>query len=127
MELRCILTDNIINQLHRFWVNTLVAMSSAPVTHTHDFLKFESHPLLTRDECLQIWDKVISDRDHWTPRGHVSFFTLGAASYIDAAFQHAAYLRAAEKGNAVLQADFSAAPGTRPRVYREAGGDEGLV
>jgi hypothetical protein len=64
------------------------------------------HDVLTESECAYVRDAVLALREHWTQRGEGGFFTLGAASYLDAPNQRDAYLEAARATNPVLHASF---------------------
>jgi hypothetical protein len=65
------------------------------------------HEVLRPAECDAARDQVLALKRHWQPRskqGH--FFTLGVASYLDAAGRHAAYLEEAREINRILRANF---------------------
>jgi hypothetical protein len=64
------------------------------------------HDLLTEDECAVIAKRVVELRPQWTQRSP-GFYSLGAASYIDAASRADGYLGAAQRINAVLLQSFS--------------------
>jgi hypothetical protein len=72
----------------------------------HD-VPLSQHEILDLDECASIRDQVIAARAFWTPRSiGGSFFTLGAASYLDAPNRHAQYLAAAASSNPILGRSF---------------------
>lgn len=71
-----------------------------------DRLPFGEFDILEADECARIRDQVIALRPHWTPRSQSEFFTLGAASYLDAPKDHSDYLKAAENKNPLLEKSF---------------------
>ena len=71
-----------------------------------DELLVQRYPLFDPQECSSLGDRVLSLREHWTIRAGGLFYTLGAASYLDAPSQHAAYLDCAQKSNAVLLKSF---------------------
>lgn len=74
--------------------------------HVHEL---STVPLLTSEEAATLRTQISDLREHWTAR-HPSapFYTLGAASYLDAA-QHGgeAYERMAAESNPLLQSHFS--------------------
>ena len=64
--------------------------------------------VLTPEDCARVCDRVYALRAHWTRR-HESrpFFTLGTASYLDATGgRFVDYSAAAQRGNALLAAEF---------------------
>jgi len=64
-------------------------------------------PLLTTSECDSARSTVLSLREHWTPRiARLPFYTLGAASYLDAA-NCAGYRQLLERDNPLLREHFS--------------------
>lgn len=69
----------------------------------------QSYPLLTADECAQVAATVHALRPHWIQRNPAApVFTLGVASYIDAAKDAGgSYHEPAYDRNAVLAANFS--------------------
>jgi hypothetical protein len=71
-----------------------------------DALPLSQHDVLNARECAAARDEAIVLKERWTERAGGSFFTLGAASYIDAASQRANYLEAAKVSNPVLLASF---------------------
>jgi len=64
------------------------------------------HDILDASECGQVRQRVMELRKIWTPRTEGSFFTLGAASYLDATGDRSAYLERARRGNPVLWESF---------------------
>jgi len=72
------------------------------------------HDLLTEDECAVIAKRVMDLRPHWTRRS-VGFYSLGAASYIDAVGRTDGYIGAARRINAILLQNFSG-------LYRDLAG-----
>jgi hypothetical protein len=64
------------------------------------------HDLLTEGDCAGIAKRVIALRPHWTQRSP-GFFTLGAASYMDAGGSAEKYLAGANRVNAILLRSFS--------------------
>jgi hypothetical protein len=64
------------------------------------------HDILSAEECRAVADRVIAHKSHWIERAPNSFYTLGAASYLDAPGQHAVYLASAHANNPVLRASF---------------------
>jgi hypothetical protein len=74
------------------------------------------HEVLRLHECDTISDQVIALRERWTQRGEgKDFFTLGAATYLDAPGRRAAYLTAANDTNLLLRKTFA---GLYDRVRR---------
>jgi hypothetical protein len=63
------------------------------------------HEFLSAAQCQQIQDRVMALEPRWIRRGN-TFFTLGAASYIDAPNQLGEYLRCAALHNPVLKSGF---------------------
>ena len=64
------------------------------------------HDLFTEHECAGLRDRVLDSRSHWITRG-LQFYTLGAASYLDAAVNREQYATAATRLNPVLARDFA--------------------
>lgn len=65
-------------------------------------------PVLTVEECSRVRDSIMALRPSWVHRNiWVPFYTLGAASYIDAAANPARYHLMAEKYNPLLTEHFS--------------------
>lgn len=64
------------------------------------------HEILEASECAEIREQVMALRTNWTPRGEGRFFTLGAASYLDAPEQRPAYFAAAQASNELLRGYF---------------------
>lgn len=64
-------------------------------------------PLLAPDECDRAVERVEANRDAWTRRHPVfPFYTLGAASYLDAGFPREGYYRTAADLNPLLEREF---------------------
>ncbi len=65
-------------------------------------------PVLEPGECARVRDEVHALRQEWTQRNlYVPFFTLGAASYLDAAPQRSArYVKRLAHTNPILRARF---------------------
>jgi hypothetical protein len=72
-------------------------------------LPLSQHDVLDPDDCALICDRVIALRNRWTERSSGSFYTLGAASYLDATDQHDTYIAAAHVTNSLLQENFDTA------------------
>jgi hypothetical protein len=70
-------------------------------------LPLSQHDVLDPDDCAEIVGRVIALRNRWTARSLGSFYTLGAASYLDATDDHDAYVTAARTTNPVLQDNFA--------------------
>ena len=64
------------------------------------------HDILDFAECEEAAERVLALRGRWRARTEGSFYTLGAASYIDATSQHASYAEAAAVTNPVLDESF---------------------
>lgn len=73
-----------------------------------DELPLSQHDVFDTDDCAEICARVIALKSWWTERSSSTFYTLGAASYLDAPGKHDAYLAAAGATNPVLQANFDA-------------------
>jgi hypothetical protein len=71
-----------------------------------DALPLSQHDLLSARECAEVRDQVIALKGRWTRRSGGSFFTLGAASYMDAARDRTDYLEAAKATNPLLRDSF---------------------
>ena len=84
-----------------------------------DAIPLSQHDLLSDRECAAARDRVIALKRRWTSRAGGSFFTLGAASYMDAARERADYLEAAKATNPMLFASFEWLHG-RVRRFFEA-------
>lgn len=64
-------------------------------------------PLLAPDECDRVVERVEANRDAWTRRHPAApFYTLGAASYLDASISREAYYRLAAELNPLLDREF---------------------
>lgn len=70
-------------------------------------LPLSQHELMGAAECAAVADQVRRLNSHWTPRSTGGFYSLGAASYLDAVTDHARYLAAAQATNALLLASFA--------------------
>jgi len=70
-------------------------------------LPLSQHDVLDPDDCAEIAGRVVALRNRWTARSLGSFYTLGAASYLDATDDHDAYIAAARETNPVLQDNFA--------------------
>ncbi len=65
-------------------------------------------PVLTDEDCREVRARIMDLRDAWLKRNvYVPFYTLGAASYIDAARSAPAYHELAKKYNPILEENFS--------------------
>jgi hypothetical protein len=65
------------------------------------------HEVLRLTECEKVRDQVFSLREYWKSRSpNVGFFTLGAASYLDAVERRDAYFESAREINPILRANF---------------------
>lgn len=64
--------------------------------------------ILTKEECMQVRTAVHNLSNHWTQRAQppCPFFTLGAASYMDAAETSDMYIHKAQQDNVVLWKHF---------------------
>lgn len=64
--------------------------------------------VLTPEQCARAVESVHAFSDHWLPRGseQLRFYTLGAASYIDASRDRALYDRHATENNPLLAEHF---------------------
>jgi hypothetical protein len=69
-------------------------------------LPLSEHELISRRECAEIANRVHQLSSHWTPRSAGGFYSLGAASYLDAVRGLAPYLAAARATNALLMESF---------------------
>ncbi len=76
------------------------------------------HDILEPIECDRVLHRIVELRGHWTKRSEDGFFTLGAASYLDASPDRARYLASAEVANPVLKASFASLL-ERVRVFLE--------
>lgn len=70
-------------------------------------LPLSQHDLLSRQECDDISDRVLSLREDWIPRSGSGFFSLATASYLDAPGLHEEYIAAARHTNVTLQKHFA--------------------
>jgi hypothetical protein len=71
-----------------------------------EFVPLSQHDILDRGECETIRDAVLALQSCWTSRAGGGFFTLGAASYIDATQDRAEYAEQAKKANPILHQQF---------------------
>lgn len=70
-------------------------------------IAFDDIEVLTLEECERASAEVLQLRSYWIPRNPpLPFFTLGAASYIDAAKGSAQYKILAESNNPILSSTF---------------------
>lgn len=69
-------------------------------------LPVTAHDLFSERECCDLADRVMALRARWTHRG-AGFFTLGAASYLDAAAGRERYDDLASTANPLLEESFS--------------------
>ncbi len=72
----------------------------------NESLPLSQHDILTAHECVEARERVVAQKEHWTERGKGSFFTLGAASYLDATDDVGKYRAGAMATNPVLQGSF---------------------
>jgi hypothetical protein len=73
-----------------------------------EFWPLSQHTVLRQNECAEIRDCVMALSERWTRRSDAGFFTLGAASYLDAPNGLPAYLEAAATTNGLLHETFQA-------------------
>jgi hypothetical protein len=71
-----------------------------------DSMDISSVPVLDEPECCRALHAVDDLREIWTRRSPLPFFTLGAASYIDAAQSRLAYQALAVRHNGMLDEKF---------------------
>lgn len=64
-------------------------------------------PMLSAQECLPIVERVMALSGHWLQRGPVDFYTLGAASYLDGAWDNDPYRSRRMATNPILQSAFA--------------------
>jgi hypothetical protein len=77
------------------------------LTNGHPLLStMVSRDFLDAAECAETLRRVNRLRDRWTSRGGFSFFTLGAAAYLDATESRDIYLAAAAQTNPILSDAF---------------------
>jgi hypothetical protein len=69
-------------------------------------LPLSQHQLISAAECTVIASRVRRLSPHWTRRSMGGFYSLGAASYLDAARDRAPYLTAAQATNKLLVESF---------------------
>ena len=72
----------------------------------HDYVPLSQHELIAETECAEIAARVVDLRPHWTRRSERSFYSLGAASYLDFSGPAQNYFRAARHTNDVLRREF---------------------
>jgi hypothetical protein len=66
------------------------------------------HEVLSFQECEAVRDRLFALKEHWKSRSDGGgFFTLGAASYLDAVGRHGSYVKEAHETNSILRANFS--------------------
>ena len=65
-------------------------------------LPLSEHELIGATECAAIAHRVLGLRSHWTRRSSGEFYSLGAASYLDATRGPEPYLAAARVTNKLL-------------------------
>ena len=70
-------------------------------------LPLTQHHLFSAARCADIRRRVLDLRDNWVRRSDYGFYSLGAASYLDAPGNRAEYLERATWMNALLLARFS--------------------
>jgi hypothetical protein len=66
------------------------------------------HDVLLAEECEDVRAVVLAQRGHWLKRSDAGFFTLGAASYLDAPAGLGGYVQAAGEQNPLLEVRFAA-------------------
>jgi hypothetical protein len=71
-----------------------------------EYIPLSQHDVISAPECEEIRDQVMALEGRWTERSEGSFFTLGAASYLDASRDRELYLNRAMITNPVLQKSF---------------------
>jgi hypothetical protein len=71
-------------------------------------LPVSQHPLISGAECTVIASEVRRLHSNWTHRSKGAFYSLGAASYLDAVTDRAQYLSAAQATNKLLLESFGA-------------------
>jgi hypothetical protein len=71
-------------------------------------LPLSQHPLISGAECTVIASEVSRLRSNWTRRSKGGFYSLGAASYLDAVTDRQKYLSAAQATNKLLLESFGA-------------------
>ena len=72
-----------------------------------DHAQLERERLLDTQQCECVVEEILALRAHWTARDEsVPFFTLGAASYLDARQSESAYRRQAVELNPLLRERF---------------------
>ena len=72
-----------------------------------DHAQLERERLLDTQQCERVVEEILALRAHWTARDEsVPFFTLGAASYLDARQSESAYRRQAVELNPLLRERF---------------------
>jgi hypothetical protein len=72
----------------------------------NETVPLSQHDILDSAECEDAAECVLALRSRWSVRTEGSFYTLGAASYMDATKQHAAYSAAAAVTNPILEESF---------------------
>ncbi len=93
------------------------------MTSHQEELPLSQHDMLDLDDCVAIAQRVLALERHWTVRSPGSFYTLGAASYLDAPDRHEAYLAAAQATNPLLRREFADAHEQVREFFEEWLGD----
>lgn len=70
-------------------------------------LSLTQHQLFSAADCDDIQRRVIDLREHWIQRSNRGFYSLAAASYLDAPGRRDEYLECARKTNPILLDQFS--------------------
>jgi hypothetical protein len=71
-----------------------------------EILALSEHALIGPAHCAEIAARVRQLSSYWTPRSRTGFYSLGAASYLDAVKGPAPYLSAAQATNSLLLDEF---------------------
>lgn len=82
-------------------------------------LPLTQHQLFGAAECANIRRRVLDLRQHWSKRSDDGFYSLGAASYLDAPARRAEYLKHSHQVNPLLLAEFSGAYATVTAFFEE--------
>lgn len=72
-----------------------------------DVTAVSQHGLMTATDCQDLVRRVLALEEYWTPRSQSGFYSLGAASYLDARDNHALYLATARRTNGLLASRFA--------------------
>lgn len=78
-------------------------------------MDFQEHDLLTLEECADVSQAVMAQRGAWQLRAKPGFYTLGAASYLDASLLRDIYASSLAQTNVVLAGAF-------PQLYQSLQG-----